>query len=254
LPASSLQAAFARAALRGFLPEEVSPEDRLSFGISGQDGALRGGLTLGRLHELGAARPLDMGAATGFALALAGRVRKPGDILWIQQDFAHSEGGALYGFGTAYFGLAPARLLMVRVARSADVLWAMEEGLRCSGIAAIVGEMADDRSVDLTATRRLSLAAQKGKALGLILRPRAPLNPSAADTRWEISGAPSLADDFGGLGRTGFVLRLTKNKSGPLGQWVVEWNPDDKRFRTAAHLGAVAAPAFDRPHRARAAV
>jgi len=52
----------------------------------------------------------------------------------------------------------PARLLMVTVRRDEDLFWAMEEGLRTPGIAAVLGET---RAADPTAGRRLSLAAEK---------------------------------------------------------------------------------------------
>jgi protein ImuA len=226
-------------------------EGRISLGIPALDRVLQGGLPLGCIHELVPAGVFHKGAVSGFAFALAGLVQKPGDILWAQQDFAGSEGGAPYGLGTEYFGPSPARLLISRGQRSIDVLWAMEEGLRCSGIAALIGEFADDRSLDLTATRRLSLAAQKTGALALILRPHA--QPSAAATRWEIAAAPSLPDGFGGLGRARFHLRLTKNRYGPLGEWTLEWNDHEKRFHAAPRPGALALPAFDRSDRARQA-
>ena len=38
-------------------------------------------------------------------------------------------------------GLDPARLVLVRAPRDAEILWAMEEGLRAPGIAAVVGEV-----------------------------------------------------------------------------------------------------------------
>ena len=52
---------------------------------------------------------------------------------------------------------------MVRAATPRDTLWAMEEAVKTSGIAAVIGELAQDgQAADLTATRRLSLAAQQG--------------------------------------------------------------------------------------------
>ena len=57
---------------------------------------------------------------------------------------------------------------MVRATRPADLLWAMEEGLRTPGIGAVLGEI---RQLDLTASRRLQLAAESGGGVGLVLSP-----------------------------------------------------------------------------------
>ena len=84
------------------------------------DAALGGGLACGALHELAPAAPLHLGAASGFALALAARAgrRHGGEMLWIATDFARREGGAPYGPGLDLFGLAVARLLVLRVPRA----------------------------------------------------------------------------------------------------------------------------------------
>ena len=93
------------------------------------------------------------------------------------------ETGALYGPGLDQFGLDTERLLVARVARPVDALFAMEEALKCRALATVVAELSDD--ADLTATRRLSLAARDGGALGLLLRHKLSDAPSAAFTRWQ---------------------------------------------------------------------
>ena len=59
---------------------------------------------------------------------------------------------------------------MVTARREEDLFWAMEEGLRCPGIAAVVGET---RAADPTAGRRLSLAAEKSGVPALLAAPAA---------------------------------------------------------------------------------
>ena len=100
-------------------------------------------------------------------------------MLWIATEFARREGGGPYGPGLDLFGLSPARLLVLNVSRPADVLWAMEEGLRCRALACVIAELTGEGAeADLTATRRLSLAAREGvsarvSGLGLLIRHRA---------------------------------------------------------------------------------
>jgi protein ImuA len=223
------------------LTEEVRP---LALGVAEVDAALGGGLSCAALHEL-SATPLHLGAAAGFALALTARSEKGKLVLWIATDFGMLETGALYGPGLDLIGLETERLLIAHVAKPVDVLFAMEEALKCRALSAVVAEI--NGETDLTATRRLTLAAREGGALGLLLRHKPSLAPSAARTRWEVSGARSVPDEFGGLGRTAFTLSLVRNRRGPCGTWTLAWDHHERVF-TALSLG-VAAAASDRPDR-----
>ena len=217
------------------------------------DKALGGSLACGALHELAPAGPIHLAAATGFAMALAARSgRDLGETLWIATDFATHETGGPYGPGLDLFGLAASRLVVLRVPRAVDALWAMEEALRCRALAGVIAELpSDGADADLTATRRLALAAREsqGSTLGLLLRHRAPAAPSAAATRWQVAAAASRPDAFGGLGPAAFDLALVKNRRGPCGRWLITWDHHDHVFHQAVSLG-VAQNALDRPDRA----
>jgi protein ImuA len=222
----------------------------LPLGLAELDMALGGGFAFGAVHELAPSALWHLGAAAGFALALAARADASGkNTLWIQPDFAGHEAGQLYGPGLALFGLPLERLLVLRVARPTEALWAMEEALKCHALATVIAELTDAGAVaDLTATRRLALAARDGGALGLLLRHRATSEPSTAVTRWEISAAASQSDAFGGLGRTAFTLSLSKNRRGSTGRWTITWDHHERAF-SALPIG-VAQAALDRPDRA----
>jgi protein ImuA len=217
------------------------------LGVEALDRALGGGLMRGVLHEACAGSPADLGALVGFGLGIAARAG--GDILWVQHERTIAEAGALYGPGLDAFGMPSRRLLTVRVRRPVDALWAMEEGLRCRGIAVAVGEF-DNEAADLTATRRLALAAREGQALGLFLRHRVNPQPCAAATRWHVTAAPSVAaDPYGGLGRPALTLALIRNRHGRCGQWTILWDCNARAFLEPPSLN-LAAAAGDRPHRA----
>src|SRR5215218_9115922 len=158
----------------------------LPFGVAPLDTALGGGLPAG-LHEIAPHSAIHLGAATALALAFA--IRSGAEVLWIQQDFAGLEAGGLYGPGLNLFGLPWRRLLLLRAPGALDVLWAMEEALKCRALTMVIAELTEEgAAADLTITRRLSLAAQNG--FGFLLRHRPARHPSAALTRFEVQSAP----------------------------------------------------------------
>jgi protein ImuA len=223
----------------------------LPLGLSRADTLLGGGLALGALHEISPAAPVHLGAATGFALALAALASKHSrkdtgrETLFIQTDFTRLEAGVPYGLGFDLFGLPSRRLLLVRARRPIDALFAMEEALKCAALESVIAELPDD-AADLTATRRLSLAARSHNGLGLLLRHRSTSMPSAALTRWEVAALNGERDAYGGLGSTAFELSLVKNRRGPCSRFRVAWSHHECAFVPADPV-AVAAPFAGRP-------
>ncbi len=207
------------------------------LGIAAIDGALGGGLAHGALHEIAAAGEAHLTAAAGFALAVSARGAARKSTVWIAEDMALAESGAPYGPGLESFGLSPERLLTVAAARTRDLLWAMEEALRCRGVAAVIGELRHGE-IDSVAVRRLSLAAAESGALALLLRASPPNDASTAATRWIVGAAPDAS----------FTIELTRNRRGPLGAWTLQWSDDDG-FVLATPAQPMAAPVADRPHR-----
>lgn len=194
---------------------------RLPLGVGEVDAALGGGLLWGGLHEASAAAE-HAGVLSAFALGLAARAvaRRRRPLLLVQQDLAPWEAGGLYGPGLAAFGLAPGAVLLVRVRRPQDVMFVMEEGLKCPGLAAVLGEVLAPVPEALTATRRLSLAARGRGVLALLVRHTAATEPCAAASRWVLSPLPSPAPDgFGGLGPPRGRAHLVRNRFGPPGAW-----------------------------------
>ena len=216
----------------------------LPLGIAGIDAALGGGLARGALHEIAAVSEAHLAAATGFALGLT--ARKRARLCWIAEDMALAESGTLYGGGLDAFALSPERLLTVAAARPRDLLWAMEEALRCRAMGAVIGEWRHG-AIDAVAVRRLSLAAAESGALAFVLRAAPTDDASTAATRWIVGGAPSAATAHG-LGPPRFAAHIIRNRRGPLGAWILEWSDSDDRFLLAP-AQPVALPAIDRPHR-----
>jgi len=218
------------------------------LGVPAIDGALPwGGLPRGALHEIGGAAERDL-AAQSFAAALLGLLARDGrPALWIAPD----EGP--YAPALPGFGLDPAQVTVVRARRPADALWALEEGLRCSALAAVLAEGA---APDFAQSRRLQLAAGESGVTALLLEPaRDPLPASAALTRWRVAAAPSAVDGHDDetagemVGYARWRVDLLRARGGRPRHWLVEWSHEP--YET--HHLAVAADARDRPDRASAA-
>ena len=117
----------------------------------------------------------------GFALALAARFldRRPASALLIGEGFAAGSRARLYGPGLIAHGLPLSRLVFVQAPDAALAFWAMEEALKCGAPAAVVGEIWNLKGYSLAASRRLLLAARKGRTPAL-LRPGQRLRPGGA--------------------------------------------------------------------------
>lgn len=184
----------------------------LPFGVSAIDSRLAdGGLRLDALHEAAAATGdmADDCAATLFLAGIAARAWGP--VLWVvrRRD--------LFAPGLAQVGLDPKRLIYAEAADDAELLAIMEEGLRHRGLGAVIGEA---KRADMTATRRLQLAAEGGRTIALLMKrpPREGADPiaapSAAVTRWRVASAPSTPLPVEGVGRARWRLALARQKGG----------------------------------------
>jgi protein ImuA len=172
----------------------------------------QGGLAFGALHELVFPPQDPAGAATGFAAVLLGRAG--GTVFWIAEE------PDAWPPGLARFGLDPALLVLVH-AGGTDALWAMEEVLRSPAAAGAL--LVAARPLDLTAERRLMLAAQTGGGIGLLLHEEGEASPGAALTRWRISPLPGLGAGRHDLGDPRWRLELLRCRGGRPGEWRVVW-------------------------------
>ncbi len=183
-----------------------------------------GGLPRG-LHEIAGAG--GDAAKVAFAALLAGRRSGDGGrpILWCRPRRVALTAGDPYGPGIANLGVSPDALILVEAEKPADLLWAMEEGARTQGLAAVVAEGV---TPNLTASRRLQLAAEAGDALVLMLPTGRQVAPSSALTRWFVRALPS-EQEAGGPGLPRWQIALWRCRGGGrLGEWTVEW--DDAAF------------------------
>lgn len=160
----------------------------------------------GRVHE--ATGPMRRGFACALIRALSG------PVLWIQQEGASD---ILYPPGLAAC-LDVGRLVIARTKGLIPTLQSTEEALRSGAAPLVVAEL--PTAPDLTASRRLQLAAGTGGVRGLCLVPQRGLCTNAAETRWLCVVKP------GG----GQRWESVKNKRGRIYTLQVRWDEEARCF------------------------
>jgi protein ImuA len=167
------------------------------------------------LSELFAAHPRDGGWA-GFLLAQL-ETSKP--MLWVQDRMAILESGRIHPPG-----LPSGDLIHVEARDARDALWAMEEGVRCAALSAVIGEIwGDPKVLDFTATRRLAVASERSGVGCWLVRLGGTANLSGARMRWRIGSAPSLINplDVRAPGSPAWDAELFRARGMPPGRWSI---------------------------------
>ena len=228
----------------------LSGDKRIATGHPALDSALGGGLACGRVHELFAATSDDAAGATGFAAMLALRtVGRRAPVFWLRTDEAERRGGTLHAPGLVELGGDPDALVLGQAPDAKALLRSAADAARCPGLKALVVECwGKCVALDLTASRRLALAAEQSGVTLFLLRLEAEPIPSAADTRWAVSAAPSRPLEANAPGRPMVEIELLRRRAGPAGmRWRLEWDRDRLFFNDPALSGAVVPLPAGRP-------
>ena len=197
--------------------------EALDAGLGPMDRAFpQGSFPLGAIHEFISHGPESATATVGFISALASTLmKKGGAAIWIGSS------GKIFPPALQQFGIEPARIIFIDLHKEKDLLWAVEEALKCHGLAAVVAEIP---SLSFTASRRFQLAVEQSQVTGFIHRsnPRI-LNTNASVSRWKINPLPTdNYDALPGLGYPRWNVELLKIRNGKPGVWQMEWS--DHRF------------------------
>ena len=232
-------------------PRLPEPERVVTLGFPPSMTSSAAGLARPALHEFAPAEPIHLAAATGFAMALAARMNGArGEMLWIATDFALGEGGGPYGPGLDLFGLASSaapgaagaarrptcsgpwrrRCAAARSPASSPSCRAMRGG-RTHGVAQALARRARERNLGPPAA-----PSRQG-------RRRARLRPAGRSRR------PERARRLRRARPQRASISLCKNRRGPAGRWIIEWDHHAYVFHAAVSL-PVAEAALDRPDRA----
>jgi protein ImuA len=216
-----------------------------ALGMARLDERLAGGLARGVLHEVCADKAGDHAAASGFALMLAQRARADRPLLWVREDRAERLHGRLYAPGLVELGIDPDCVVQVIAPDTLAALRAAADALKVQALGAVVIEPhGAAKALDLTASRRLVLAAEKAGATAFVLRDAASGFASAAATRWQVASAPSVPLPGNAPGMASLALTLIRHRGGIVPfDMHVEWDRDQRSFAEPALLRPVLAPA-----------
>jgi protein ImuA len=222
----------------------------------------RPGLLAQPLHSEIFARAGDASGA-GLALALArdalaveaarqdsDLLAEPDDrrqVLWVQDKRAVQMTGRPYAHGLPED--LRERLIHVEAAKPEDALFALEEGLKCSDLACVIGEIVGNpRALDFTASRRLSLTAEKhGVALWLV-RIGAEADLSSARMRWRASPSPSQPPRWNpqAPGEPAWKAELFRARGHAPGQWILSHDDTNLRAQRPDHAANASGAPYPR--------
>ena len=186
---------------------------------------------VGAVHEFISSGAEDTAATSGFVSSLlSSLMNKNSAAIWI------SSTRTIFPPALKSFGIAPDKIIYIDLKKEKEMLWVMEEALKCNGLSAVIGEMAE---LSFTASRRLQLAVEQSQVTGFILRnnPRT-VNTTTCVTRWKITSLPSeLADNMPGVGFPRWNVELLKVRNGTPGKWQIEFSAG--RFRHVSKIAAI---------------
>lgn len=175
-----------------------------------------GSFPLGAVHEFMSPMPEDEVCTAGFISGiLSSLMGNSGTALWI------SASRKIFPPALRAFGVQPDRIVFVDLHKEKDVMWVLDECLKCGSLTAVIGEL---REISFMESRRLQLAVEQSQVTGFIIRHNARVNTTACVSRWRITPLPSeLVDDLPGVGFPRWRVELLRMRNGRCGVWDLKW-------------------------------
>jgi protein ImuA len=174
-----------------------------------------GTFPIGAVHEFISSSAEDVASTTGFiAGLLSSLMGNAGATLWI------SSSRKLFPPALKHFTTDPERFIFLDLQKEKDVLWAMDEALKCGALSAVVGEM---KEIDFTTSRRLQLAVERSQVTGFILRTNnRRITTTACVSRWKITPLRSELKKLPGIGLPKWKVDLIRMRNGKAGTWDIQ--------------------------------
>ena len=169
------------------------------------------------IHEFMCTNPEDESATAGFVAGiLSALMQNKGVTLWINSS------PTIFAPAFKTFGIEPDKIIFINLKKEKEILWVIEEALKCDGLATVVGKL---QHFDFTASRRFQLAVEQSGVTGFIFCPYQKTHrTTASTTRWKITSLPGeWINDMPGVGFPKWNVELLKVRNGKPGTWQVGW-------------------------------
>jgi protein ImuA len=203
--------------LEGLRSPVTGPAPDLGLGFM-EEAFPYGNFPLGAVHEMICEGEESSASTAGFISGLlSGLMKNGGAAIWIGSS------PALFPPALKNFGIHPDRIVFIDLKNERDILWAVEESLKCEGLAAVVAELSE---LSFSSSRRFQLAVEQSRVTGFILRcnPR-NLQPNTCVSRWKIKPIPTYTDEnLPGPGFPRWQTELLKIRNGKTAIWQIEWS------------------------------
>ncbi|HVG13679.1 MAG TPA: hypothetical protein VM935_01925 [Chitinophagaceae bacterium] len=172
---------------------------------------------LGAIHEFLCEEAENAAASAGFISGLISSLLKAeASVIWV------SAKQTIFPPALISFGLSPEKVIFIHSGKEKQLLWIIEEALKCKGVSAVVAEIGD---LSFTYSRKLQLAVEGSSVTGFIMRRKEKnIQTSAAVTRWQIHPTQSQSiEGLPGVGYPAWNVDLLKVRNGKPAKWKVAW-------------------------------
>ena len=170
----------------------------------------------GAIHEFFCSGNENSTASSGFIAGIMSSLMKCGaPSVWVTAS------RLIFPPALKFFGIDPQKIIFIQTKKPKDLLWTIEEALKCDSVCSVVGEIGE---INLFESRRLQLAVEESKVTGFVLR-RNPKNLATSFvTRWRIASLPSETEsNLPGVGFPKWNVELLKVRNGKPGSWRMSW-------------------------------
>ena len=172
---------------------------------------------LGSIHEFLCETIEDVAATNSFIAGITSAFMRNGGVaIWI------SPTRTIFPPALKSFGISPEKVIFIDLQNEKEILWVIEEALKCDGLSAVIGETCH---LSLITSRRLQLAVEKSSVTGFIIRTNPNnINATACTARWRVKHLKTVSENhLPGVGFPRFNIELLKVRNGKPGAWQLEW-------------------------------
>ena len=183
------------------------------------------------VHELVCPAATEAAASSAFVLALLSKVLPAqGPTVWISRH------QTVFPPALSGFGIPAHQLIFVHASSQKQMLWAIDEALKCEGLHALIAEPG---AINFMQSRRFQLSVEQSRVTAFMLCQRQAMQNTCV-SRWHIKPLPSVSQGgMPGVGPARWEVELQKMRNGRPGKWVVEW--DGRHLKQVQEAAAEAA-------------